>query len=95
MMRKSLKRVLDRLRSLGNSGERKGTIGPRRAAGTAAHRRASRARSRAAVGAARMRTAIVSTYPPRACGIGTFAADLRGTLLGGRPASRGPTSSRS
>src|SRR5690348_15651814 len=29
-----------------------------------------------------MRTAIVSTYPPRACGIGAFAADLRGALLG-------------
>ena len=29
-----------------------------------------------------MRTAIVSTFPPRACGIGTFAADLRGTLVG-------------
>jgi len=29
-----------------------------------------------------MRTAIVSTFPPRACGIGTFAADLRGTLTG-------------
>ena len=27
-----------------------------------------------------MRTAIVSTFPPRPCGIGTFAADLRGTL---------------
>lgn len=29
-----------------------------------------------------MRTAIVSTYPPRACGIGTFAADVRTALLG-------------
>jgi len=27
-----------------------------------------------------MRTAIVSTFPPRACGIGAFAADLRTTL---------------
>ena len=29
-----------------------------------------------------MRTAIVSTFPPRACGIGAFAADLRAALLG-------------
>jgi glycosyltransferase involved in cell wall biosynthesis len=29
-----------------------------------------------------VRTAIVSTYPPRACGIGAFAADVRGALLG-------------
>lgn len=29
-----------------------------------------------------MRAAIVSTYPPRACGIGTFAADVRSTLIG-------------
>jgi len=28
-----------------------------------------------------MRVAIVSTYPPRACGIGTFSNDLRGGLL--------------
>jgi glycosyltransferase involved in cell wall biosynthesis len=29
-----------------------------------------------------VRTAIFSTYPPRACGIGTFAFDLRTSLLG-------------
>jgi glycosyltransferase involved in cell wall biosynthesis len=29
-----------------------------------------------------VRAAIVSTFPPRPCGIGTFAADLGGTLLG-------------
>jgi len=29
-----------------------------------------------------MRAAIVSTFPPRACGIGTFAADLRSALAG-------------
>lgn len=29
-----------------------------------------------------MRVAIVSTYPPRACGIGTFSRDLRESLLG-------------
>ena len=29
-----------------------------------------------------MRTAIVSTFPPRACGIGAFAADLRSALFG-------------
>jgi glycosyltransferase involved in cell wall biosynthesis len=29
-----------------------------------------------------VRAAIVSTFPPRACGIGAFSADLRATLLG-------------
>jgi glycosyltransferase involved in cell wall biosynthesis len=29
-----------------------------------------------------MRAAIVSTFPPRACGIGAFASELRGPLLG-------------
>jgi len=29
-----------------------------------------------------LRAAIISTFPPRACGIGTFAADLRATLAG-------------
>ena len=29
-----------------------------------------------------VRTAIVSSYPPRACGIGAFAADVRAALLG-------------
>ena len=29
-----------------------------------------------------VRTAIFSTYPPRACGIGTFAYDVRTALLG-------------
>ena len=33
-------------------------------------------------GHAGLRTAIVSTFPPRACGIGTFAADVRGALIG-------------
>src|SRR6478752_4700211 len=35
-----------------------------------------------------MRTAIVSTFPPRACGIGTFSADLRATLAGTRTVTR-------
>jgi glycosyltransferase involved in cell wall biosynthesis len=33
-------------------------------------------------GAATIRVAVVSTYPPRACGIGTFSRDLREALLG-------------
>ncbi len=32
-----------------------------------------------------MRVGIVSTYPPRPCGIGTFTHDLRGALLGADP----------
>jgi len=31
-----------------------------------------------------VRTAIFSTYPPRACGIGTFSFDVRSALLGAR-----------
>lgn len=34
-------------------------------------------------GAATMRVGVVSTYPPRPCGIGTFSRDLREALLGG------------
>ncbi|MEY2523896.1 MAG: polysaccharide biosynthesis protein PslF, partial [Ilumatobacteraceae bacterium] len=29
-----------------------------------------------------MRAAIVSTFPPRACGVGTFAGDVRSALVG-------------
>ena len=42
-------------------------------------------RPQARVGAAarrNLRTAIVSTYPPRACGIGAFASDVRASLAG-------------
>ena len=35
-----------------------------------------------AAGPRTMRVGIVSTYPPRACGIGTFSRDLRQALLG-------------
>ncbi|HEY6960858.1 MAG TPA: glycosyltransferase family 4 protein [Gaiellaceae bacterium] len=38
-------------------------------------------RARVQTHGAGVRTAIVSTYPPRACGIGTFAFDLRAALL--------------
>lgn len=34
------------------------------------------------VGKRTMRVGVVSTYPPRACGIGTFSRDLREALLG-------------
>ena len=35
-----------------------------------------------------MRMAIVSTYPPRPCGIGTFSRDLRSALIGADPSLR-------
>src|SRR4051795_7646731 len=35
-----------------------------------------------AAGARTMRVGVVSTYPPRICGIGTFSRDLREALLG-------------
>ena len=81
--------------ALGGQGKpAKGNFDRRRAASAAAHRSASCVRSRALVSVPRMRTAIVSTYTPRACGIGAFAADLRRTLLG-VPGDGRPTSSRS
>ena len=42
-----------------------------------------------------MRVGVVSTYPPRACGIGTFSRDLRDALLGRRRRRRPSTSWRS
>src|SRR5262249_22944872 len=42
--------------------------------------RTPKKRSRARV----VRTAIFSTYPPRACGLGTFSLDVRAALLGVR-----------
>jgi glycosyltransferase involved in cell wall biosynthesis len=44
-------------------------------------RRRSARRPRAASSGQLIRTAIFSTYPPRACGIGSFAFDLREALL--------------
>jgi glycosyltransferase involved in cell wall biosynthesis len=43
---------------------------------------ALRRRARTLDGRDAVRTAIVSSYPPRACGIGAFAADVRAALLG-------------
>ena len=60
-------------------------VGPRRPAAAAATANAARAGTvTVAVAVAQLtrRAAIVSTYPPRAYGISTFAADLRRTLLG-------------
>ena len=34
-----------------------------------------------------MRVAVVSTYPPRPCGIGIFASDLRAAILDVAPAT--------
>ena len=73
--------------------ESTGRLIPRCRAGNALRRRGGQV----------VRTAIVSTYPPRACGIGAFAADVRLALLGldeidrvekvvivNRPSSSGP-----
>jgi hypothetical protein len=48
----------------------------------AGSRRAGSNGSPEAAPARTMRVGVVSTYPPRACGIGTFTQDLRGALLG-------------